>query len=81
MIKDYFRIITFLKHTKVLNFDVITNENNVQHNSKWPIIPDHPPWILIIGDSGSGKTNALLNLNSRQQDITKIYLHARDLNE
>ena len=43
MIKDYFRIITFLKHTKVLNFDVITNENNVQHNSKWPIIPDHPP--------------------------------------
>ena len=37
--------------------------------------------ILIIGSSGSGKTNALLNLIKEQDDIDKIYLYAKDLNE
>ena len=45
------------------------------------IIPDHPYRILIIGGSGSGKTNTLLNLINEQNDIDKIYLYARDLNE
>ena len=31
-------------------------------NLSWPYIPDHPYRILIIGGSGSGKTNVLLNL-------------------
>ena len=37
--------------------------------------------MFIIGGSGSGKTNALLNLINEQNDIDKIYLYARDLNE
>ena len=37
-----------------------------EHNLKWSYIPDHPYRILIIGDSGSGKTNALLNLISNK---------------
>ena len=37
--------------------------------------------VLIIGGSGSGKTNALFNLINEQNDIDKIYLYARDLNE
>ena len=40
-------------------------------------IPDHPYRILIIGLSGSGKTNALLNLKNNQPDIDKIYLYAK----
>ena len=36
---------------------------------------------MIIGGSGSGKTNTLLNLINEQNDIDKIYLYARDLNE
>ena len=43
-----------------------------------PYIPDHPYRILIIGGSGSGKTNALLNLINNQPDIDKIYLYAKD---
>ena len=47
---------------------------------KWPYIPDHPYRILIIG-SGSGKTNALINLINGQNDIDKNYLYAKDLSE
>ena len=32
-------------------------------------------------DSGSGKTNALLNLISQQYDIGNIYFYAKDLSE
>ena len=68
-------------HYKMINLDSITNENNKEHNEKWPYIPDHPYRILIIGGSGSGKTNALLNLIKEQDDIDKIYLYAKDLSE
>ena len=34
--------------------------------------------MLIVGGSGSGKTNALLNLINNQPDINKIYLYAKD---
>ena len=69
-----------LKH-KMINFDDHTNEDKSEHNSKWPYISDHPYRILIIGGSGSEKTNALLNLINNQPDIDKIYLYAKDLYE
>ena len=59
-------------------FDNYTNENKTEHNLKWPYILDHPYKILIIGVSGSGKTNALLNLIKNQPDIDKISLYAKD---
>ena len=65
----------------MINLDNITNENNKKNNEKWPYIPDHPCRILIIVGSGSGKTNTLLSLINEQNDIDKIYLYARDLNE
>ena len=49
------------------------------------IYPDHPHKMLIIGGSGSGKSNALLNLVKEQSCsdsiIDKIYLYAKDLSE
>ena len=68
----------------MFNLDDITNEQNEKHNLKWPYIPDYPYSMLIIGGSGSGKTNALLNLINEQDSdniIDKIYLYAKDLNE
>ena len=65
----------------MINLDSITNENNKERNKNWPFIPDHPYRILIIGDSGSRKTNALLNLIKKQGDIDKVYLYAKDLSE
>ena len=54
------------------------NEDIKEHNPNWPEIPDHPYRILIIGGSGSGKTNALLNLINHEPDIDKIYIYAKD---
>ena len=57
---------------EIINFDDYTNENKTEH------ISDHPYRILIVGGSGSGKTNALFNLINNQPDIDKIYLYAKD---
>ena len=65
----------------MINFDNIINENNEEHNEKWPYIPDHPYRILIIGGSGSGKTNKLLNLINKQKNIDKIYRYGKDLSQ
>ena len=66
----------------MINFDIYiyiyiyiyTNENKRKHNP----IPDYWYGIIIIGGSGSKKTNALLNLINNQPDIDKIYLYAKD---
>ena len=51
----------------------------INPNPNWPYVPDHPYRILIIGRSGSGKTNVLLNLIKHQRsDIDKIYLYVKD---
>ena len=64
----------------MINFD--NNVNGIapktKHNKSWPYNPDHLYRILIIGGSGSGKTNLLLNLIENQPDIDKIYLYAKD---
>ena len=58
--------------------DAITNKNNKDDDKNWPYR------MLIIGPSGSGKPNALLNLIQKQNNnnaVDKIYLYAKDLGE
>ena len=62
----------------MINFDDYANENKTEQNPNWPYISQYPYRILIIGGSGSGKTNALLNLINNQPDIDKISLYAKD---
>ena len=62
----------------MINFDDYTNKNRTEHNKDWPHTPDKSYRILIIGGSGSGKTNVLLNLIEDQLDIDKTYLYAKD---
>ena len=70
----------------MINYDYITKEITEEHNTNWPQMSNHPYKILIISSSGSGKTNALLNLIMQQNDdnysvIGKIYLYFKDSNE
>ena len=58
------------------NYDQSTEINL---NANWSYIPDHPYRILIIGGSGSSKTNVLLNLIKNQRlDIGNSYLYVKD---
>ena len=70
--------------TYMINIDDYVNEDKTEHDKTWPYKPDHPYRIIIIGGSGSVKTNTLLN-SIKEQDyhdvINKIYLYARDLSE
>ena len=51
----------------------------MNQNLNWPYIPEHPYRILIIGASGSGKTNVLLSLIKNQRpDVDNIYLYVKD---
>ena len=57
---------------------ILQTKNNKEHNEKRSDIPDHPYRIMITGGSRSGKTNALLTLINKQNDIDKTYLNAKD---
>ena len=56
----------------MIKCDDYLSKNKTKHNKNWSYTPDHPYGILIISRSGSGKTNALLNLIENQPGIGKI---------
>ena len=62
----------------MFNLDAITTKNDKNDDKNWSYK------TLIIALSGSGKTNALLNLIHKQNNnnpIDKIYLYAKDLSK
>ena len=62
----------------MFNLDVITSRSDKNDDKNGPYR------TLIIGPSGSGKANALLNLTQKQDNVNlidKIYLYAKDLSE
>ena len=63
----------------MINFHDYTNENKKKHNPNWPCIPDHPYRKLIIGGSGSGKTNTLLSLINNQPELINIFVWERSI--
>ena len=53
----------------IRNYDKSVERN---YNLNWPYISDHTYRVLIVGCSGSGKTNMLLNSAKHQRlDIDK----------
>ena len=57
------------------------NENNDTTRSSSSECNNWPFRMLIIGTSGSGKTNTLLHLINNLHPIDKIYLYAKDIRE
>ena len=60
----------------MLNFDdIVSNKKENKECNDWPFR------MLIIGPSGSSKTNTLLHLINNFRPIDKIYLYAKDTDE
>ena len=70
-----------LSKYRIINFDDYANENKTRHNLNWPCISDHPCSKLIIHGSGSGKTNAFLNLITNHPEFRITHLLAKDTYE
>ena len=63
---------------KMFNFNDLTKEVMKGHNPGRLQIPEHPYRMMIVGGSGSGKTNTLLNLINHKPYTVEIYLYAKD---
>ena len=61
----------------MLNLDNIVSNKNTgfSEDNDWPFR------MLIIGLSGSGKTNTLIHLMNNLHPIDNIYLYAKDIHE
>ena len=58
---------------------ILKNDLNVDQNNE--LMPQHPFRMLVVGGSGSGKTNMVLNLIMRELKYDRLYLYAKDLEE
>ena len=56
----------------MINVDSFTGEKTEERNPNCWQVFDHLYTILTMGDTWSGKTNALLNQRNYQPDINKI---------
>src|SRR5687767_5111604 len=68
-----YRKLPSLKHFVPVKDSVYINRNK--------LAPQWPMRILLVGASGSGKTNLLLNLILQYLQFDRLFIYARDLNE
>ena len=73
--KEEIKCNSLIKNEKMFNFNYVTKEDIKGHNANWSQILDLPYRIVLIGGSGSAKTNMLLNLIDKPYP-DKIYLYA-----
>lgn len=70
--------------TDFINFDEVITKiygEKKKYDQQDFNAPDHPFRMCIIGGSGSGKTNTLVNMLFKMLKFEKIYLYAHDLTE
>ena len=76
--KEEIKCNNIIKQNKNVQLWLYYKRRYKKRNPNWPEITDHPYRLLIVGGSGSGKTNALLNIINHEPDIDKILLYAKD---
>ena len=70
----------------MINLGDVTTGKIKTYNQNWAQISDIQYRILMIRGSGSGKTNALIDLIKKQDDVNysfidKIYWYVEDVDE
>jgi hypothetical protein len=55
------------------------NEQKYRNNNPW--VPQHPSQILVVGPTGAGKTNLVLNYLEKSGSFDDIQVCAKDLEE
>ena len=73
--KEEIKYDNVIKNTKRrIKFYYIPKEDIKKQNLNWPKIPYYAHRILILGSSGSRKTNTFLNLIKKQDDDDYIFI-------
>ena len=55
--------------------------NEFADKNQHPLMPIHPFRLVITGESGSGKTNLLINLILNYLNFDRLYICSKDINE
>ena len=63
---------------KFINFDDIVNKNNENYINKSVFTPTHVSDTIIIGQTGSSKTNLLFNILTFNPVFQKIFIFTKE---
>ena len=63
---------------KFINFDNIVSENNENYINKSVFTPQHVSNTIIIGQTGSSKTNLLFNILTLNPVFQKIFIFTKE---
>ena len=63
---------------KFINFDNIVSENNENYINKSVFTPQHVSNTIIIGQTGSSKTNLLFNISTLTPVFQKIFIFTKE---
>ena len=63
---------------KFINFNDIVNKNNENYINKNVFVPQHVSNTIIIGQTGSSKTNLLFNILTLNPVFQKIFIFTKE---
>ena len=63
---------------RFINFDNIVSENNKNYINKNVFVPQHVNSTIIIGQTGSSKTNLLFNILTLNPVFQKIFIFTKE---
>ena len=63
---------------KFINFDNIVSEDNENYMNKSVFTPQHVSNTIIIGQTGSSKTNLLFNILTLNPVFQKIFIFTKE---
>src|SRR5688572_12993862 len=66
---------------KLLSLKHFVPVKDASHVNKYQLVPKWPFRLLVCGNSGSGKTNLLLNLVLQYLSFDRLIVFAKDLSE